>query len=161
MNHGAMMQAGGATRAATTPVLPRRWGPRKGAPGYEISTRRSVARVTVAIGGSPTIEQLISTLHVFGIENGAQAHESMLIDLRKLDSVYTRTDLLLVGHEIACSFAHLSQLALLVLPHRVTRISERAARRAGMNMRVFDNEQMADAWLQLRRHAHPASRLPS
>ena len=159
MNHGAMMQAGGAAAAAA--VLQRRWRPRKPGPAYEISTRRSVARITIAIGGSPTLEQLISTLLVCSVENGALAHEAMLIDLRMLESVYTRTDLLLVGHEIACSFAHLSQLALLVLPHRVTRISERAARRAGMNMRVFDNEQMADAWLQLRRHTHPAARLAS
>ncbi len=155
MNHGAMMQAGGAITA----VLPRRWGPRKAASGFEISTSRSVDRITVAIGGSPAIEQLVSALHVFGMENGAQAHESMLIDLRKLESVYTRADLLLVGHEIACSFAHLSQLALLVLPHRVTRISERAARRAGMNMRVFDSAQLAVSWLQL--HARAAARARS
>ncbi|MGE0331248.1 MAG: hypothetical protein AB7P37_11200 [Ramlibacter sp.] len=152
MNPDAISREGAA--AAMAPQ--RWWGPRKAALDYEISTRRCVARTTVCVSGNPTLEQLVSALHVFGIESGAAVRETMLIDLRRLEAVYARADLLRIGHEIACSFAHLDQLALLVQPHRVTRISERAARRAGMNMRVFDSEQLAVSWLQL--HAGAAAR---
>lgn len=71
-----------------------------------------------------------------------------------------RPDLLRVGHEIACSFAHLERLALLVPPRRVTRISERAAQRAGMNMRVFDMESLALGWLGQVAAAGPADNAP-
>jgi hypothetical protein len=42
----------------------------------------------------------------------------------------------------------MGKIASLVPPERVTRMSEKAARRSGTNVRVFDDEGAAVAWLQ-------------
>jgi uncharacterized membrane protein len=39
------------------------------------------------------------------------------------------------------------RIASVVPRERVTRVSEKAARRNGVNVRVFDDEQQAIAWL--------------
>ena len=122
-------------------------GPRPAATDYEISAQLSPHCLSVSVGGRPSIDQLVSALHVFGIESEDSTQSTMLIDLRLLEIGYGREDLLRIGHEIACSFAHLAKLALVVPPQRVTRISERAAQRGGTNMRVFDDESRARAWL--------------
>jgi hypothetical protein len=103
--------------------------------------------VLARVSGILVIDEFISTLHILGIESEDWPEEAMLIDLRGLVTVYPRADLLRVGQEIAASFVHMHRLALLVQPHRVTRISERSARRTGMNMSVFDSEENAFAWL--------------
>jgi hypothetical protein len=45
----------------------------------------------------------------------------------------------------------LAQIASLVPPERVTRMSEKAAQRSGTNVRVFDDERAATEWLQSAR----------
>ena len=53
-----------------------------------------------------------------------------------------------VGQEVATSFVHMHRVALLVLPRQVTRISERAGRKAGLNLCVFDAEPDATGWVR-------------
>jgi len=136
----------------TTLAYMERWvGPAQAAhDGYEISARNTASEMRVEVSGTPSIEQLISTLHVFGVESESSSLPVMLIDLRGLRTVYSRLELLHIGYEITCSFAHLRRLALLVLPQDVTRISEREARRGGIDMKVFDLEALALEWLKLR-----------
>jgi hypothetical protein len=104
----------------------------------------------VAVIGSPDIDQLISTLHVIGIEMEDTPGTRMAMDLRGLRSHFSHRELLRVGEEIALSFAHLEKVALIVMAHRITRISERAAQRNGMNMRVFSGVASAHDWLGFR-----------
>jgi hypothetical protein len=122
--------------------------PHDPATDFEISAQHTAKDLRVKVSGTPAIDQLISTLHVFGVESELYAVPVVLIDLRELRTEYSRLDLLIVGYEIACSFAHLRRLALLVQPHRVTQISEREARRGGIDMRVFSDEAAANDWLQ-------------
>lgn len=140
-NHDATSASGGKSQ-----VHPFWRGPRIAGARYEILVehrdRYQVARV---IGELP-IELFISTLHVLGIESDGGSEPSMLIDLRGLSTIYSAADLVRVGQEIATSFIHMNRLALLVPPRRVTRISERAARRTGMNMCVFKDEEGATGW---------------
>lgn len=136
---------------------PERARPREGAPAWQdpppaeefhIDTEHAGGCVFARVCGHVPIDQFISTLHVLGIESEGWPEAMMLIDLRQLASaLYPRADLLRIGQEIAASFTHMRKLALLVQPERVTRISERSARRAGMDMSVFDSEVHALAWL--------------
>ena len=119
---------------------------------YEIATERVGGCVLARVSGKLHIDQFLSTLHILGIESEDWPEEVMLIDLTTLHATFPREDLLRIGQEIAASFVHMHRLALLVLPHRVTRISERSARRTGMDLRVFDSEAKAFEWLA-GRHA--------
>ena len=122
-------------------------GPRP-ADEFRIGTEHAGGCVFARVAGHVDIDQFLSTLHILGIESEGWPEEVMLIDLRGLaTALYPRADLLRIGQEIACSFTHMRRLALLVQPERVTRISERSARRAGMDMSVFDSEANALEWL--------------
>ncbi|TWO64918.1 hypothetical protein FN976_27850 [Caenimonas sedimenti] len=123
-------------------------GPRAADP-FKIETEHAGGCVFARVSGLLSIDKFISTLHILGIESEGWPEEVMLIDLRGLVTVYPRADLLHIGQEIACSFIHMRRLALLVLPERLTRISERSARRTGMDMSVFDSEVKALGWLSL------------
>jgi hypothetical protein len=123
-------------------------GPRIAGDGYEILLEQQDNYVAAAVHGDLPIELFLSTMHVLGVESDGAPGDAMLVDLRQLATTYAATDLVRVGQEIATSFAHIERLALLVLPRQVTRISERAARKSGMNMRVFDSEPGAVVWVR-------------
>ncbi len=133
----------GTSPALAAPSLSRRRPPA----AFEVATRRTSAWLNVVVSGGPTLEQLVSTLHVIGIESESATRPAMLLDLRAVGTVYGPADLVRVGHEIASSFVHLARVALLVAPGRITRLSERAARRSGLDVRVFDSDALALAWL--------------
>jgi hypothetical protein len=52
-----------------------------------------------------------------------------------------------VGEEAARQLQHLQRIASLVPPDRLTRASEKTARRSGLNLTVFTSEEEAVAWL--------------
>lgn len=114
---------------------------------YEIRIEQRDTLFAARVTGELPIELFLSTLHVLGIESDGASERAMLADLRQLSTPYGRADLVRVGEEIAVSFGHMRRVALLVLPRQVTRISERSAQRNGLNLRVFDAESQAFAWL--------------
>jgi hypothetical protein len=122
-------------------------GPRIAGEHYEIRIDHRDAFQIARVSGELPIELFLSTLHILGIESDGAAEPAMLVDLRELATVYSAADLVRVGQEIAASFIHMERLALLVLPRQVTRISERTARRTGMNLCVFDVEEDALGWV--------------
>ena len=60
---------------------------------------------------------------------------------------FTQPEQFRIGVEAAASMSHLDRIASLVPPERITRVSEKAARRNGVNVRVFGDERAALAWL--------------
>lgn len=129
------------------PRQPFSQGQRIAGDGYEIRVDSNERYLAAMVQGDLPIELFISTLHILGIESDGAPADAMLVDLRRLGTSYKPSELVRVGQEIALSFAHIQRLALLVLPRQVTRISERAARRSGMNMCVFDAEADAVGWV--------------
>jgi hypothetical protein len=65
-----------------------------------------------------------------------------------VQTLFTPQDHYRIGQEAAASLSHLGRIASLVAPERLTRVGEKAARRSGINVRVFDDEREAVAWLQ-------------
>lgn len=115
---------------------------------YDIRMSPGACIAEAAVTGSPGIDQLVSALHVLGVELEPPAGAvGIVLDLTGLHSVFAQEELVRVGREIACSFAHFRRLALVVPHHRITRISERAAQRSGMDMRVFGAMHAAQEWL--------------
>jgi hypothetical protein len=130
------------------PVHPLWHGPHIAGADYEIHIEHYKGYLAARVGGVLPIELFLSTLHIVGIESDGGDEEAMLIDLRHLATSYTPRDLIRVGHEVATSFCHMHRVALLVLPRQVTRISERAGRKAGLNLCVFDTEADATGWVR-------------
>lgn len=102
-------------------------------------------RVTVT--GAPGIGQLLSLIHLLGVESETWEQDCVLVDLRAVATSFTRLEQFRVGEEAAASLSHMEKIASVVPPERVTRVSEKAARRMGANVCVFDDEAAAIAWL--------------
>ena len=131
-----------------SPAHPLWRGPHIAGADYEIHIDHFAGYLAARVGGQLPIELFLSTLHILGIESDGGHEEAMLIDLRQLATGYSPRDLVRVGQEVATSFVHMHRVALLVLPRQVTRISERAGRKAGLNLCVFDAEPDATGWVR-------------
>lgn len=116
---------------------------------FDVDVRDRGSHMRVTITGEPMLEQLLSLVHVFGLESAAWPHAVALVDLRAAAVQFAHDEQVRIGEEAALSLSHLDQLALLVAPQPLTRVAENAARRSGVNVRVFDDEQQALAWLRV------------
>ena len=115
---------------------------------FDVSVTQQRFYTRVAVSGAPTIDQLLALVHVLGVDSGTWKHDVLMVDLRKVSTQYTEAEQRSLGQEAAASLVHMRKIASVVPPERVTRISERAARRDGTNVSVFDDEKAALAWLQ-------------
>lgn len=115
---------------------------------FDLHVAQEVDHARVEVAGHPTFEQVLSMIHLLGIDSSEWSIEALLVDLRALGTEFTPEEQFRLGLEAALSLAHLRRVASLVRPERLTRISEKAARRNGTNVRVFDDEQAALAWLR-------------
>jgi len=103
--------------------------------------------VRVGVAGNPTIGQLLSLIHLLGVESETWDQTAALVDLRRVQTAFSEHEHFRIGEEAACSLNHLDKIASVVPRERITRISQRAARRNGTNVYVFDSEEDAVAWL--------------
>lgn len=101
----------------------------------------------VRVEGEPSLGQFLSFLHLIGVETTGWKVQRVLFDLRRVKTLSTFTEHDAIGDEAARRLSHLQRVASLVEPHRSTRPSGKAARRAGMNLMVFTDEEAAVAWL--------------
>ena len=111
-----------------------------------IDDMRHFMRVTVT--GEPSLEELLSMIHLLGVESGSWQEDKVLVDLRGVATHFSRPEQFRIGEEASLSLSHMERIASLVPPDRVTRVSEKAAQRNGANVRVFDDEDQAIAWLR-------------
>ncbi len=115
---------------------------------FDVLIERGPTHVRVTVTGAPEIGELLSMIHLLGVESETWNDDRMLMDLRRVDTVFTRYELFRIGEEAAASLSHMEKIASLVVPERVMRVSEKTARRMGANVCVFDDEQCALAWLR-------------
>jgi hypothetical protein len=115
---------------------------------FDLFVGSAVDHGRVKVTGHPTFDQLVSMLHLLGVDSVGPGHELLLLDLRDVQTLFTPEQQFRIGQEAALSLAHLRKVASLVAPDRFTRISERAAQRNGTNVRLFAGEAAALAWLR-------------
>lgn len=101
----------------------------------------------VRVEGEPSLGQFLSFLHLIGVETTGWTTKRVLFDLRRVHTLTSFTEHYSIGEEAARQLSHLHRIASLVEPHRITRASEKTARRSGMNLTVFTDEDTAIAWL--------------
>ena len=113
----------------------------------ESTVEHNPAYALVRVAGSPTISQILALIESVGVESQAWPQGAVLVDLREVTSLASFTEQYRLGEVAVWAFAHLSKLASLVPPERITRTSENVARQEGLNLRVFTSEAEAIGWL--------------
>ncbi|TWO73119.1 STAS/SEC14 domain-containing protein [Caenimonas sedimenti] len=114
---------------------------------FDVLIQRDAHFMRVKVAGHPSLDQLLSLFHLLAVESETWVHNTLLVDLRRVESQFTEAEQAEVGREVAASLAHLRRIASVVPTHRLTRISERAAKQNGMDVCVFDVEDDAIDWL--------------
>lgn len=114
---------------------------------FDVAIDREAHHIRVTVTGTPSIGQLLSLIHLLGVESEAWEEDRALVDLRGVATPFTQMEQFRIGEEAAASLSHMRKIASVVPAERLTRISERAARRNGTNVCVFDDERAALAWL--------------
>jgi hypothetical protein len=114
---------------------------------FDLAIDRTPHYVRVMITGRPSLGQLLSLIHLLGVESETWQDTKVLVDLRGVNTQFDRPEQFRIGQEAAASLSHMERIASVVPPERVTRVSEKAAQREGTNVRVFDDEELAIAWL--------------
>lgn len=117
---------------------------------FDLAIEQHAQFIRVAVTGHPSIGQLLSLIHLLGVESETWQADRVLVDLRGVDTEFSRHDQYRIGEEAAASLSHMGKIASLVPPERITRVSEKAARRSGANVSVFDDPAAALAWLAER-----------
>lgn len=115
---------------------------------FDLFISNEVDHARVRVAGHPSIDQMLSLIHVLGVDSDDWEHDVLLVDLRDVETHFTPHEQFQLGHQAAASLSHLRKVASVVPPERLTRISEKAARRDGINVRVFSDEAAAMAWLR-------------
>jgi hypothetical protein len=114
---------------------------------FDVLIDQKARYVRIALTGSPSIGQMLSMIHLLGVESETWEQHATLVDLRGVSTEYTQQEQFRIGEEAASSLSHMDRIASVVPQARITRISERAARRNGTNVCVFGDEAQAVAWL--------------
>jgi hypothetical protein len=115
---------------------------------FDLAIDRTAHYIRVTITGRPSLGQLLSLIHLLGVESETWQDDKVLVDLRGVVTPFDRAEQFRIGEEAAASLSHMERIASVVPPERITRVSEKAARRNGTNVRVFDDEEQAKAWLE-------------
>lgn len=113
---------------------------------FQVEHRKEYS--VVRVEGEPTLGQFLSFLQVMGVETSGWPTRRVLFDLRGIRTLTTFTEHFAVGEETARQLHHLHRIASVVPADRITRASEKTARRSGINLTVFTDEAQAIAWLQ-------------
>jgi hypothetical protein len=117
---------------------------------FDLSIVMEADHVRVTVAGQPSIDQMLSLIHLLGVDSGGWEHDVLAVDLRQVQTPFSTQEQFQLGQQAAASLAHMRRVASIVPPERVTRVSERAAQRDGTNVRVFSDESEAMAWLRGR-----------
>lgn len=115
---------------------------------FDVTLAHEALFARVTVHGRPEFGQLLSLIHLLGVDSETWERDRVLVDLRGVETPFSRLEQFRIGEEAAASLSHMERIASLVPPERVTRVSEKAARRNGTNVRVFDDEAQAVAWLR-------------
>lgn len=103
--------------------------------------------VRARVVGSPTLAEFLEVLQQLGRDSAAWPQGLVLIDLRGVIPVYSFTEQFTLGEEVGRSLKHLRRFASVVAKGRATHVSEKAAKHRGVNVRVFEDDDEAIAWL--------------
>jgi hypothetical protein len=116
--------------------------------GIDYQVEHRATCTVVRASGEPTLGDFIAFLGKVGAQSKGWTNDRLLFDLRGIRTLTTFTEHYSVGQEAGRQLRHLRRVASVVAADRITRASEKTARQAGMDLRVFTDEGEAVAWLE-------------
>lgn len=108
---------------------------------------RATRFVRVEVSGPADVGAFVRGIHAVAADTLAQGDRLLLVNLLQVEESLDSTGHFVLGEQVARQLGHLSRLASVVPPARMTRTSEKVARAHGVQLRVFDAEPPALAWL--------------
>jgi hypothetical protein len=103
--------------------------------------------VVVRVDGEPTLDEFLAFVQRLAAESHQWPVDRALVDMRGVRTLKAFTEHYAVGEAVGRELRHLRRIASVVPADRITRASEKTAQQAGVNLRVFIDEQEALAWL--------------
>lgn len=108
---------------------------------------RATRFVRVEVKGPADVVAFVRGIHAVAADTLAQGDRLLLVNLLQVEESLDSTGHFVLGEQVARQLSHLSRLASVVPTARMTRTSEKVARAHGVQLRVFDAEPPALAWL--------------
>lgn len=108
---------------------------------------RLPAYVRVDVAGPTSIRDFVELISTVGQETVYWSDRRVLVDLRQVEGALTPTEQIFLGELVAQDLSHIERMASVVPPEQITYNSERAAQELGSQLRVFDDEAEAIAWI--------------
>ena len=122
---------------------------------------RLPAYVRVQVAGPASIREFVELISTIGQETVYWSDRRVVVDLRQVEGELTPTEQVFLGELVAQDLTHIERMASIVPPARLTRNSERAAQQLGSQLRVFDDEAEALAWISADSVAAPPASEPN
>jgi hypothetical protein len=114
---------------------------------FTTQVNRFPGYVRVQVAGPASIREFVELISTVGQETVYWSDRRVVVDLRQVDGELTPTEQIFLGELVAQDLTHIERMASIVPPARLTHNSERAAQEMGSQLRVFDDEKEALAWI--------------
>ncbi|MFC5497335.1 STAS/SEC14 domain-containing protein [Caenimonas terrae] len=114
---------------------------------FEVTVDRHPDYVRYNVAGPTSLREFAELTLLVAGDVDRYEDDRVLIDLRRVEGRLTRQEQTLIGELGAGKLQLLFKLASIVPPGEITRNTEQAAVAVGLQMRVFDAEPEALAWL--------------
>lgn len=103
--------------------------------------------VQLQVAGPNSIRDFIELVSTVGQETVYWSDRKVLVDLRQVEGALSTDEQIFLGEMVAQDLSHIERMASVVPAEQITHNSENAAQQMGTQLRVFDNEADAIAWL--------------
>ena len=114
----------------------------------QFELRRDGRCAQASVRGLALLEGWEAILPELGRQTAQAGDTRLLLLLEGLVGWLGQPERQKVGELAAQHLRHLQKIALLVPPHKVSGVTQAAARERGLDLRVFSNEAEARAWLE-------------
>jgi hypothetical protein len=115
---------------------------------FIVTHERSPNYVRFNVSGPASLKNYFDLIDEAAKLTAEQAHKAVLCDLRQVIGRLGFTDQFFIGDVVAQKLQHVEKLATLVASDPASYNSPKVASRLGLNIRTFDSEAEAIAWLQ-------------
>lgn len=114
---------------------------------FTTQVTRLPAYVRVDVSGPTSIGAFVELISTVGQETVYWSDRRVLVDVRHVEGSLTETEQIFLGELVAQDLTHIERMASIVPTEQLTHNSERAAQKLGSQLRVFDDEDEAIAWI--------------
>jgi hypothetical protein len=124
---------------------------------FTVTVERRPRYIVFQVSGPASLKNYFDLIDAAAKETLAQGDKLAMVDLRGVVGRLNFTDQFFIGDVVGQKLGHVARLASLVADDPTSYNSEKVANRKGVNLRSFDSEGSALAWLLDNAGPNPAS----